>query len=275
MEFIIDKGVKSPESVSAHTLFGKAVFVECGVHDPEKFCFDHHSMEGSIHTLSSAGMLHQEIIQRRRLPSVVVMNHVRHLDNLMALYLLINRGSASHPDTFQLVSVADLIDRVGPLAVSSVPQIPFSVLSTAQSMIPFKEWELGEEELAAAGLAAVASIRSMVTAPQKVVSYETLFESEDGKFIVVTTDQFLGTTLYDQGYDAYAAYAQNEDGSLKWTLARASEYVPFDIPSAVAGLNEKETGWGGRATIAGSPKPQGSNLNLEEVLEVLKSTYKG
>lgn len=276
MEFIVVKGLKTPEGVRNHPLFGSAVFVECSLHDPANFCFDHHTMGDSAQwMLSSAGMIHQILLQRQRVPQVVVMNHVRHLDNLVALYLLMYRGLALHPDTFQLVAVADLIDRVGPYAVRSVPQIPASVLSTAQKTIPFKEWELSDDELAEKALAAVASIRNMVTAPQEVVSYDTVWTSTDGKFIVVTTDENIGNTLYDQDYDAYVVYSKNANGSYKWVLARASEYVPFDIPNAVAALNALEPGWGGRPEIAGSPRDTGSRLPVDDVLEVLKGAYEG
>lgn len=276
MQFKVEKNVKTADAVREHPLFGQAVFIECGLHDPANYCYDHHSMDAATAwSLSSAGMIHQELVQRRRLPSVVVMNHVRHLDNLVALYLLTYQRLALHPDTFQLVSVADLIDRVGPLAIATVPQIPASVLATAQNVIPFKEWEMDDERIAEAGLKAVASIRSMVTAPETVVKYDTTWEAPDKKMVVVTSAQFLGNTLYDAGFDAYAAYTINPDGTMKWTLARASEYVPFDIPAAITALNELEAGWGGRPTVAGSPRDTGSRLSIETVLEVLKSAYAG
>lgn len=277
MELIINKAVKTAEAVREHELFGKAVFLECGLHEPQSFCYDHHSMVAGQDqfSLSTAGMIHQELLQRRQLPTTVVANHVRHFDNLVAHYLLTYRGLAFHPDTFQLAAVADLIDRVGPLAVRSVPQIVTSILTTAQAVIPFKEWEMSEEELKAAALKAVESLRAMVTTPRDTAEYETIWASPDQKFAIVKSSQFLGTTLYDQGYDAYVAFTENKDGSLKWTLARASEYVQFDIPAAMAELNQLEAGWGGRPTIGGSPKDSGSRLAVETVVEVLKKHYHG
>lgn len=279
MKLIVQKGLKGPEAVQAHELFGEAVFVECGLHDPENFCYDHHSIgaEGKF-TLSSAGMVQQELLQRRRMPNVVVMNHVRHLDNLVALYLLWFRGLATHPDTSQLVAAAELMDRVGPLVTASIPQMVHSVLQTAQALIPFKEWEAEDEELKELAIAAVESLRGMVTAPQKTARVEVVWESADGKFVVVCSDDFIGNTLYDRGYDAYAAFTRNEDGSYKWTFARASEYVPFDIPSAFAELNalegcEEGEGWGGRAVIGGSPRGTGTRLEPDAVLGVLKKRY--
>jgi hypothetical protein len=274
MDFRVEKNVKSAEDVRKHELFGKAVFIECGLHDPANFCYDHHSMnDGGLFMLSSVGQVYEDLVELRRMPSVVVMNHVRHLDNLMVLYLLVYQRTVLNPDTFQLVCVADMIDRVGPLAIGVVPQIPAAVLTTAQNLIPYKEWEADEEELKIAALKAVASIRSMVTMAEEVVEYQTIMDIKP--FAVVTAEKPLGRTLYEAGYDAYAAYMDNKDGSRKWTLARASKYVPFDIPAAIAALNELEPGWGGRDTVAGSPQGVGSRLPIETVLEVLKSAYKG
>lgn len=279
MEFFVEKDLKGPESVVRHSLYGKAVFVECGIHDPENFCYDHHSMTGSDEfTLASAGMVQQELLKRRKMPGVIVMNHVRHLDNLMALYLLWFRGLATHPDTTRLVSVADLIDRVGPLAVASLPQMERSILETAQNKIPFKEWEIENEELQGLAISAIESIRSNVTAPVQMARYEVIWTSDDEKFIVVESNMPIGMTLYDQGYDAYGVYTKNEDGTYKWTLARASEYVPFNIPVAARKLNELEgcevgKGWGGRPVIGGSPQGVGTKLSPEEVMNVIRSFW--
>lgn len=271
---IIDKSVKDAQAVKDHPLFGKAVFIECGLHEPSNFCYDHHSMGPETKwSLSSAGMIQQELLQRRRMPQNVIMNHARHLDNIVALYLLANRGLAIHPDTSQLVAAAELIDRIGPLATRSIPQIIFGVLLTAQSQIQFKEWELDNEALRDATLKAIESLRGMVTAPIETAQVSMVWESPDQKFVIAESAQFVGNALYDAGYDGYAVFTSNADGSLKWTLARASEYVPFDIPSAVAELNTIEKGWGGRAIIAGSPKDTGSRLTIDQVVEVLTKHY--
>ncbi len=280
MELRVEKGLKGPEAVRAHELFGQAVFVECGLHDPANFCFDHHVMEGAQYMLSVAGMIQQEMLQRRRMPQTVVMNHVRHLDNLMALYLLLFRGLVSHPDTTVLVSCADLMDRVGPLATASLPQLQTAVLFTAQNAIPFKEWEVGDEQLRDLAVAAVEKIRAMVTVPVKTARYTTRFTSADGKFIIAECNEPVGNTLYDQGYDAYLVYSRNADGSLKATFARASEYVPFNIPAFAAGMNAAENiadpkkGWGGRGTIGGSPLGTGSHLALDVIIEGAKAAYR-
>ena len=275
MEFIVKKGLNSPETVRAHKLFGSAVFIECGVHDPENFCYDHHSMsgDGSRWSLSSAGMIQQELLQRREMPNVVVMNHIRHLDNIVSLYLLQYRRLVMHPETSEIVSVAELMDRVGPLAIASLPRIPLSVLETAQNLIPFKEWEESDEKLQEFAILAIESLRGMVTASRKQAQYELLHESDDGKFVIVKSGEPLGNTLYNEGIDAYVAW----DEKSKYTLARASEYVPFDIPSAIQELNEledsEEGSWGGRSIVGGSPQNVGTKLTSETIIEIVKKHW--
>lgn len=277
MELVIAKEVKNEASVRSHPLFGKAVFIECGLHEPINFCYDHHAISGGAEfQLSSAGQIYQELSLRRRLPIIVVMNHVRHLDNLLALYLLNYRALITSPDTFILVHIADAMDRIGPATIASLPQLQLAVLTSAQDIIPFKEWELSEAELRDHAMKAIASIRRMVTLPAEVATYTTLYESPDKRFIVVTSPDRIGNILYDAGYDAYAVYTQNADGSYKWTLARLSEHVPFDMPAAFVALTALEPGggeWSGRPVIGGSPRNTGTKLEPEAVVEVLKSFY--
>lgn len=179
-----------------------------------------------------------------------------------------------HPETSEIVSVADLMDRVGPLAIASLPRIPLSVLETAQNLIPFKEWKESDEDLQKFAISAIESLRGMVTAPRKVAQYELLHESDNGKFVIIKSGEPIGNTLYDQGYDAYVLW----DKESKWTLARASEYVPFDIPSAVQELNELEDceegkSWGGRSVVGGSPQGVGTKLTPETIIEIVKKYW--
>lgn len=292
MELIVNRKLKGEAAVKAHPLFGKAVFLECGYHNPEMFCYEHHDLPGSATMLSIALQIQSEMIQRRKLPTTVVCNHVRHYDNLVAMYMLRYRTMAKHPDTLLMVAAADLIDRVGPLAVSSVPQLIGSVLLTAQEIVPFKEFDqtaFSDEQIRDYALQALESLRGMVAREVKAARYTLQYQSEDQLFAIVTSNDFIGNTLYDAGYDAYVAFTENADKSLKFTLCKASYHVDFDISSCYNELNTleadargitdealKEAGatWGGRSTIGGSPK-DGTRLTLEKILEVLKANYRG
>lgn len=293
MELIVNRDLRGEVMVKAHSEYGKAVFLECGYHNPETFCYDHHDMPGSETMLSIALQVQADLILRRKLPVKVVCNHVRHFDNMMAMYLLQYRSLAKHPDTLQLVSAADLIDRVGPLAISSVPQFIGSVLLTAQEQIPFKEFDktmYTDEQIVNFALTALESLRGMVAKEIKSAKYELKYRSEDGLFGIVESNEVIGNTLYDQGYDAYVAFTKSGEG-YKFTLARASEYVNFDILACFNVLNDLEAAergitltalrelgatWGGRAVVGGSPtKGGGTALSLETILEVLKKHYHG
>jgi hypothetical protein len=290
MDLFVDRKLKGEHAVKAHPLYGRAVFLECGYHNQEMFCYDHHDMPGSSVMLSIALQIQTELIQRRKLPIAVVCNHVRHYDNLLSMYMLRYRSMAKHPDTLLLVAAADLIDRVGPLAVSSVPQLIASVLLTAQEIVPFKEFDLTaytDEQIRDFALKALESLRGMVAREVKAARYEQMYRSSDQLFAIVKSEDFIGNTLYDEGCDAYVAFTTAGD-TLKFTLAKASDHVDFDINGCYRELNELEAAkrnlsvvdlkasgntWGGRSTIGGSPK-DGTKLALETILEIFKENYK-
>lgn len=278
MEILIDRTLTG-EAVKNHPLFGKAVFVECGVHDTDNFCYDHHLPDQGSYILSVCGMIHQDMLGRRRMPNTLVMNHIRHFDNLMAAYLLTYRGLALNEMTGRFVQTADLMDRVGPLAARACDQLALAVLNTAQAIIPFKENDVSDADKVELLKQAVASIKGMTTSPAPIVKFTNMYTSEDGLFVIGTADRPVGGTLYDQGRDAYAVFVKNEDGTYKWTLARASTFVPFNISAACEELNELEgyndpqNVWAGREEIAGSPRNRNSALSIETVIEVLKKHY--
>lgn len=279
MEIVIDRTLTGNEAIMSHPLYGKAVFVECGVHDPANFCYDHHLPNQGSYILSVCGMIHQDLLGRRRMPGILVMNHIRHFDNLMVAYLLTYKGLALNEMTGRFVQTADLMDRVGPLAARSCDQLALAVLNTAQAIIPFKENDVPDADKVGLLKQAVASIKGMTTAPANVVNFTNMYTSEDGLFVIGTADKAIGGALYDEGRDAYAIFVKNTDGTHKWTLARASIHVPFDILAACQELNtlegydDPENVWAGRGEIAGSPRNKNSRLPIEKVIEVLKKYY--
>lgn len=288
MQLTISKKTTTAAQVQAHPEFGKAVFVECGIHDPASFCYDHHDGDSSVR-LSACEMIHQELLLGRKLPNTVVMNAVRGFDNLITAYLLLNRQLARTPETAKFVYTAGLIDRIGPSATASVDQTVLAVINTAQDSIPWKEQDVPEEELQTLGLEAVESLRRMVTRPGQLVSYETKLDL--GEFLVAYSEKPVGNTFYSQGYRAYGVYTTLQNGNTKWTLARLSEYVvEFDMQGAFAELNNLEAQaldcsvedlkankafWSGRGAVGGSPFNVGTVLAVEVVTEVLKNHWNG
>jgi hypothetical protein len=277
---IVDRSLQTAQSVQEHPLFGQAVFIECGLHDPQNYCYDHHD-NGSLYRLSACAMVHQDSIKRRKFPSTVVLNAVRNFDNLVAIYLLTYRSLATTMETMRIVSIADLWDRIGPLVSASVDQTLLSVLTTAQNQIPFREFEVPEEELAQMAKKAIESLRAMVTAPVKLAQYETVYRHESGEFCIVKCEQALGNTLYEEGYRAYAVYSTCADGTFKWMVCKASEYVELNIQSIQDELNALEPGWGGKPGLfTNSPRGDvkkgqkiASSLDENLVVEVIKKHW--
>jgi hypothetical protein len=286
MQLIISKATTTSAQVRNHEMFGKAVFIECGLHDPLNYCYDHHDGDSAVR-LSACEMVHQEIMLGRKLPNITVMNAVRGFDNLLALYVLWNRQLARTPETTKFVYTAGIIDRIGPSAVPSLDQTTVAVINTAQEVIPWKEQDVSEEDLHRLGLQAVESLRRMVTRPGDVVEYQII---EDlGEFLVAYSEKPVQNTFYNQGYRAYGVYTTLQNGNTKWTLARLSEYVTeFDMPSAFEELNlleaealkctveelkTKKAFWSGRGAIGGSPFNVGTVLSVEVVTQVLKKHW--
>lgn len=73
--------------------------------------------------------------------------------------------------------------------------------------------------------------------------------------------------LYDSGCDVVVAYHPEYGTPPVRKFTVAGKEVPVEHLATY--LNELEHGWGGRRTIIGSPR-KGSNLSLEEVVEIVK-----
>lgn len=70
------------------------------------------------------------------------------------------------------------------------------------------------------------------------------------------------------GIDAYVV-AKSDGERWRYTVAKRSEYIPFDVPGHLANLNRvencSEDRWGGSDTIGGSPRVGGSELSPSQV----------
>lgn len=166
MKLIIDKGLTNEALIKASPLFGQAVFVECGWHSPLDFCFDHHDLENTTYMLSSSAMIQQEVIRGRKMPVIIVMNHFRHLDNILAAFLFMNPELAVNPDVSLWALSADLIDRVGPIAFQAIDLPTRVLLQSIQEMIPLKEWQLTNTELREKAEEVLRKLRSYVVADE-------------------------------------------------------------------------------------------------------------
>lgn len=281
MELIIAKEISTADKVKSHPLFGKAIFIECGLDDDDNFCFDHHDGNRDKE-LSICERIHQMLLLGRKLPNIIVMNAIRGFDNLVAAYLLFNRSFAGRVETGKFVHAAGLMDRIGPSAASAIDQHILAVINTAQEEIPWQEWKLTNEDLKAAGLKAVESLKRMVCRVGQIVDYQVL--ATKGNFLVVQSSVPLGTRLYDQGHLAYVV----TDGQGKWTYCKKSKYVEeIDYTTACDYLNAEEATasnckvselqatWAGSPFIGGSPRNIGTVLRQEKIIEVFLECYNG
>ncbi|MGL6338739.1 MAG: hypothetical protein ACRC80_06310, partial [Waterburya sp.] len=137
------------------------------------------------------------------------------------------------------------------------------------------------EELHAAALRAVESLKAMITVADTPVVYKTLYEK--GEFIILSSKNHIGSQPYDEGYLAYVAF----DGDSKWTYAKKTEeYDEYDYEAAceelnqleaqalgLASISELEAVWAGSPTIGGSPRNVGTVLAIDVVMEVFAKHY--
>lgn len=283
MELIIDKTLTTAAQVRNHPLFGKAVFVECGLYEPKKFSYDHHDGSSSMR-MCACEQVQQDLLKGREMPTTLIFNSIRGFDNFVALYLLWYRDLIRQPDTGKMVSAAAVMDRVGPSASSAIDPFVLAMLETAQELVPFKEFEIANEELQKTALKVINSLKRRVTAASGMVKYSTVHDLK-GKFIIATSEEAIRNTLYDQGYKAYGVFCSMDNGNSKWTLARISEYVPFNLMVAFQFLNELEAkalgvvvselkaNWMGRDVVGGSPRNVGTVLSEPVVSAALQKCW--
>ena len=283
MKLIVDKTITKASDVRNHPLYKQAVFVECGLYDTTNFAYDHHDGD-SKNRLCACEQIQEQLLKGRTLPNTIVFNSIRGFDNLVALYLLWYRDMFRLSETSKLVSVAGTMDRIGPSCSSAMDPFVLAVLLTAQNIIPFKEYEIANEDLKTLGLKAILNLKQQVTAASELVEYET-FKEVDESLIVAYCDSPIRNTLYDQGYRAYGVYTSQSNSNTKWTLARISEYVPFNLSVAYQFLNELEAKaldvkvdelkgiWDGRDVVGGSPRNIGTVLTPEVVTKALEACW--
>jgi len=92
----------------------------------------------------------------------------------------------------------------------------------------------------------------------------TVQKAHDGKVAVVTSGLRAGTRV---GY-AHAPVVVVTNGKGLVTLCQHRAGL-VDLKAVTAALNAQEPGWGGSPTIIGSPKPQGSALPIEKIVEAV------
>ncbi len=92
----------------------------------------------------------------------------------------------------------------------------------------------------------------------------------------------LTTKVYELGHDRMLLSSPAENGRWKYTIAKRSDFISgFDLGELLKNLNiaEAKAGgagtWGGSSTIGGSPRPNGSILKPELILNTIENCISG
>lgn len=81
------------------------------------------------------------------------------------------------------------------------------------------------------------------------------------------------TGAFRDGIDAFVSAQQLEGERWRYSIARRSEFIPFDIPLIMERLNEAEGNiddlWGGATIVGGSPRVGASKLRPQDVERIV------
>jgi hypothetical protein len=104
--------------------------------------------------------------------------------------------------------------------------------------------------------------------------------STDSFMVMGRCDDFRGFgQAYQEGHHVVALYTEAAEGSYKYTIAKLSDLVPYELgPGNKPGtllyrLNMVEPGWGGGSSIGGSPRLEGgvsSHLLPDQIWETMQ-----
>ena len=79
------------------------------------------------------------------------------------------------------------------------------------------------------------------------------------------------------GIRAFVAVRRRSDDKLACSIGRVSECIPFPVPTILGELSKAEISdesWGGGSTIGGSPRTNGSSLNVDQIFEIVEHETK-
>lgn len=109
----------------------------------------------------------------------------------------------------------------------------------------------------------------------KSIALDTRYErigGGPGWALIHETGSYGRQGAFSDGIRAFVSARERGDGKWTYSIGRASEFIPFDVPKLIALLNQHEKGpdrWGGGTTISGSPRTTGSGLSPKEVEKII------
>lgn len=246
---------------------------------------DHHG-EGATSETPSAAI--QALTTE--LPAVgAVLATVRpDADSVTAMAILASRAEGRTINE-SIVADIDAVDRMGPQAEINNTEDVVAVDMMAKNFRMSLEERVAFVQDVLEGTADDERIDGLVA--KRDAEYAAAYEASEfrteaeGRIAVVESTHRYATEI---GYEAatvvvafnpkMAVMAKGEDGRLKptgetyrkFTICRYNEYVPMNWEAMLAELDGRETGWGGRDTIVGSPQNTSSGLSIEAVVEIVQ-----
>lgn len=249
----------------------------------ERYSFDHH--EGCIRHVTTATcvqVLDALLLGLDPAGFHVFVNDVD-ADTVLAVYLLQNPACAHDPSVRELVEGVGKIDAHGPAyplpdrLLERVNVYLEDVLAPERQMRKQGTYEPGAlATLLEQCLARTQAFFDGTFKPGPVrepTPYRVLYSA--GDMAMIQGDRAMTALAYRDGWKVVIAILPAKDGTTAYTIAKQSEFVPFNVPKALQALTVREPGWGGGTTVGGAPRhPDGtrSRLTPEEVWNIVRSS---
>ncbi len=93
----------------------------------------------------------------------------------------------------------------------------------------------------------------------------------EGDMALIEGDRAMMSLAYKDGWNKLIGMLPVRDGSRAFTIAKRSEFTPFDVPRVLRALADREPGWGGGSTVGGAPRNADgsrSRLTPQEVWDI-------
>ncbi|NTW50273.1 MAG: hypothetical protein HGB19_11205 [Chlorobiales bacterium] len=250
-----------------------------------KFSFDHHA--GCIRHVTSATckqVLDALLLGFEPNGMKVYINDVDG-DTALAVWLLLHPNKAQDLNVRELVETVAAMDALGPAYPALNPQL--GKMFHKGAMLAEREARKNKsyatcdlEELLHTCLNGIDRLLSGERFPLPPESEQRYTITHYGNgFVMVRTDENVFDLLYREGITCGVMYQKQPDGSVAYTIAKKSEFVPhFPVgPHTEEGtilhaLSEQEPGWGGGTTVGGAPRNMDgsrSRLSPDDVFTII------
>ncbi len=266
-----------------------------------RYSFDHHAGCVRHATLSTCEMVLDALRVGLDPTGFKVFINDIDWDTVLSTWLLARPWVARHEGVADGIRAAGRLDALGPAdpGPGLLPAVAWALAPYLEAMTT-SEWrsmDRGEVMALLGGLFGRLDRWAEAGAPREHPDMPppTMEAEEDpgrvlhrGRgWIMVEGGDGLGIfrKLYRAGELAVVVTRALEDGTRKYTIAKASEFVAFPIPEVLDALRRAEAAanpdqdeghsWGGGSTIGGSPRnPDGSSsaLGWEEVARIVEQT---